>query len=200
MDPGYNTLQKINIDQLGGDMESYPQRIERAWQAAKGWITVFDGTATEAYLLDGKTRGLGQAIPDLRGKVRDFRIAPIWRDDLDQFEGGEELGLVDLVAVLERGEAVSLSANYQIDLDNTPVDLHLVIEPTGTAASQQVVDINVVWWADQAFPEGTSPQARFTAIGEHLFQLASLFQAERLFIGPESLERPRDNPVHWTQV
>jgi len=181
-------------------MESNPQRIERAWQVSKEWITVFDGTATEAYLLDGKTQVLERIIRELRGRVYDFRIAPIWRDDLDQFESGEELPLAELVAMLERGEAVSLSANYQMDLENTPVDLHLVIEPAGTSTSQRLIDINVVWWADQAFPESASPLPRFTAILEHLFQLAGLFQAERLFIGPESLERPRENPVHWTQV
>jgi hypothetical protein len=181
-------------------MESNPERTKLAWKAVKDWITVFDGTATEAYLLDGKFQNLEQAILKLRGQVLDFRIAPIWRDDLDQFEGGEPLSLPELKAVLERGEAVSLSANYQLEMEDQPLDIHLVLEAAGTAASQQLIDINVVWWADQAFPRDSSPEPRFAAVLGHLYSLAGLFGAERLYLGPESLERPRDNPTHWFQV
>jgi hypothetical protein len=181
-------------------MESNPQRVEQAWQAAKNWITVFDGTATEAHILNGKTHLLGQALGQLPAAVSRFRIAPILRDDLDPLDKDKDIPAGELIVLLERGDAVSLSANYQLDLDNTPLDIHLAIEPAGTAASQQLIDVIVVWWADQAFPDGVSPQSRFGTILDHLFWLAAQFQAERLFIGPEGLERPRDNPTHWTQV
>lgn len=169
-------------------------RLARAWAACREWITEFDGSVTQAELLGVGITESGAGISALEEIASHLRVLPIWRDE----EKNPPVGLpVDgLIERLAEGDVLSLTVNYDIFPDQSPVEMHLSMfmdAPTRVA-------ISASWWPDQAFPEGEDESGRFADLFAHLVDLQSLFHADQLYIGPEAADRPGDPGSLWVEV
>lgn len=176
-------------------MDNEQKRMERAWQKSKSWITEFDGSATEAYLTNVDIGGLPQAFAALAQGSQDFRVSVISGDTEDQPQFVSPETIQNHITRLQKGQIAGLNMNYMTRLDGFDLNAHMVVHTLG----QQKVDLEVVWWADQVFTEEADPYQRFQALVQYFFNLQSLFQAARLYIGPETFERPSSGSS-WLEI
>ncbi len=176
-------------------MDAAEKRIDRAWQNTRDWITDFDGSPTETYLTGIAADTLPQAIETLARQSENFRLSTIsgQEADLSQPVGLETFP--DNLARLIKGEIAGLNANYAARLQGFDLDIHLVVHVAG----ERQVDLEIIWWGDQAFPDDTDHAQRFRSIIDYFIGLQSLFKASKLYIGPESWDKPGTGES-WIEV
>ncbi len=172
------------------------QRIDLAWRKSRDWITQFDGAPTEAYLANIDVEGLPAALKTLAGMTSSLRIAAI---------GGREKvlssdialdSLPDALARLQAGKLSGLNVNTLARPGGMDLDLHMVIHTIGS----RKVDLEIIWWADQAFPDGVEPSARIRELLGYFMDLQALFSAQRLYVGPETYEKPGPGSLSWVEI
>jgi hypothetical protein len=177
-------------------MEISTKRIDRAWQETKDWITEFDGSATQAYLPGITDHHLAKGLQQVAGQAQDFRITIVSAED----EGTAVFADLDTLAFnvdrLRAGQIAGLNINCKMLLDDLPLELHLVIHPSGKTKA----DLEIVWWADQVFDEEGDARARFNGLIGYFITLQNLFQSGKLYIGPESFEKPRPGSQSWIDI
>jgi hypothetical protein len=171
-------------------------RIEQAWRKTRDWITQFDGAPTETYLTNVDAATLPQAVQALSVQTADLRIAVI------AGKGGEESQDVPLdrlpesLARLQSGKLAGLSVNAVARPGDLDLDLHIVIHTLGN----RKVDLEVVWWADQAFPEDVSAPERIRSLVAYFIELQALFGAAKVYVGPEAYEKPGPGSESWVEI
>lgn len=177
-------------------MDALQKRIDRAWRACKDWITEFDGSASETYLTGVDTGALPQAFQSLAQQAQDFRVSIISGEDEEAAQFIPPEALQNNVDRLLRDEIVGLNANYSAHLEGFDLDVHLVVETVG----QRQVDLELIWWADQVFSEEVEAYEAFKTLLGYFTGLQDLFHARRLYLGPESLDRPTPKSTDWIEV
>jgi hypothetical protein len=172
------------------------QRIEQAWRKTRDWITQFDGAPTEAYLTNVDSATLPQAVQALAGQTADLRLAAIGG------KGGEESqdipleSLPESLARLQSGKLYGLNVNAVAQPGGLDLDLHVVLHTLGN----RKVDLEIVWWADQAFPEGANVPERIRGLLAYFMEIQGLFGAAKLYVGPETYEKPGPGSESWVEI
>ncbi len=177
-------------------MVSSDVRIERAWQKCKGWITRFDGTPNETYLPEIAIDLFPRGIETLAGESTDLRVTAISAENAEQAQNVRAESIQDYLVFFQKGVIAGLNVNYTANLTGFPLDLHMVV----TLERKRWVNLEIVWWADQAFPDDSDARARFNAILANFIYLQGLFGSPRLYVGPESIDRPGDDASSWMEV
>jgi hypothetical protein len=177
-------------------MDPVQKRIERAWQNSKDWITEFDGSATEAYLTNAAVERLPQTFAELAGQFKTFRVSTISTEDEEVSEFVSPESIAENVARLQRGEIAGLNVNASTRLEGFDLDLHIIVNTIGS----RKVDLEMVWWSDQIFPEDVEPRSRFDALVRYFIQLQDQFKAAKLYIGPETFDKPSPGSLSWVEI
>jgi hypothetical protein len=172
------------------------QRIEQAWRKTRLWITQFDGAPTEAYLSNVDADTLPQSMLSLAGQSGAFRIGVI------SGKGGEESqdispeSLPEYLARFLAGKLAGLNVNSVAHPGASDLDLHVILHTLGS----RKVDLEIVWWADQAFPEGVDQHARIRELLAYFMSLQDLFGAPKLYVGPEAYDKPGPGSLTWVEI
>lgn len=176
-------------------MESNQDRINKAWKESKKWVTEFDGTAYQAVLPKVAMDILPHAFAVLEKDSENLRVSIYSGDSVGapEFVSTETIQLN--VSRLLKDEISGLDVNYTAKLPGYDLDVHMIVH----TIARDRVDLEIVWWSDQAFPDDTDHQARFQALISYFLFLQQLFKAPKLYIGPESLEEP-DKESSWVEV
>jgi hypothetical protein len=177
-------------------METPDIRIRKAWLRSKGWIANFDGSATEMYLPNVPLDHLSQAFLNLAGQTQNFRASVVTGEAGDQAVSILPENIQSNLERLQSGAIDDLSVNFTAPVDGFSLDLHMIVHLVRNAAA----GLEIVWWSDQAFTEGTDPFTQFQVVMEYFLSLQELFKAEGLLIGPENLEKPGPDAVQWIDV
>ena len=187
-------------------MGALQRRIDRAWLNCKDWITEFDGSASQAYLARIDMGVLPKAMNTLAQESSSFRVSAIApEEDGGGGARGDETyrsEYVDLESIheqlarLQRDEIAGLNVNYARHFEAFDIDLHLIINPSG----KQKVDLEIVWWSDQVFSDDADNYPEFKALASYFIALQNLFQADKLYIGPETFEEPGPGSTDWVEV
>ncbi|HVN54250.1 MAG TPA: hypothetical protein VMT46_07960 [Anaerolineaceae bacterium] len=177
-------------------MDPSSARIQNAWRQASSWITENSGSANQAFLTNVPTGRLAFGIATLAAQTRNLRISAIPKGEV------ENIGVLDLAsgdeaaAALGRKDTASVNVDYSISIDGMELDIHTIVERTPSGA----LDLNLVWWPDQAFPEDEDPHPRFDAILNFFIRLQDLFSAKRLYLGSDTPEKPAPGSIDWIEV
>ncbi len=172
------------------------QRVDQAWRKTREWITQFDGAATEAYLTNIDAEGLPPALISLAGGTSDLRIAAIGGREKDQSAEISLESLPDALARLQAGKLSGININTLARPGGLDLDLHVVVHTIGS----RKVDLEIIWWADQAFPEGAEPSGRIRELLGYFMDLQALFSAQRLYVSPETYEKPGPGSLSWVEI
>jgi len=175
-------------------MDKSQERINRAWKESKSWITEFDGTPMQAVFPKVSIDILPQAFESLSKDTRDFRVSIYGGEN-----GGEPqfVGPETIQANVERllkDEIGGLDANYTAALPGLDLDAHLIVH----TVARDRVDLELVWWSDQVFPDDSDHQAMFQSVMSYFIALQELFKAPKVYVGPESLDPDEDTP--WIEL
>jgi hypothetical protein len=176
-------------------MDANLERINKAWKESKAWITEFDGTAYQTVLPKVSMEVLPHAFQTLANESDNFRVS-IYSAEAGgkpEFVSPESIQLN--IARLLQDEISGLDANFAAKLPGYDLDLHLVIH----TVARDRVDLEFVWWSDQAFPDDTNYEERFRGLAGYFIYLQSLFKSPKVYIGPESLEEPGKDSS-WVEV
>lgn len=176
-------------------MES-KQRLEQAWQHTREWITQFDGAPTETYLANVDAEAFLAELPPLAGAALDFRAAVIGGKGGEQSEPLSQQDMAESLAKLQAGKLSGLNINLTAHLGGADLDLHIVVHTLGN----RKIDLEIIWWADQAFPEGTSQAERIRELLAYFMELQARFGAQRLYVGPEAYEKPGPGSLSWLEI
>ncbi|MDD5370028.1 MAG: hypothetical protein PHQ40_13155 [Anaerolineaceae bacterium] len=177
-------------------METTQSRIQRAWLRSKGWITNFDGSATEIYLPNVPLDQIPQAFLSLAEMTKDFRTSVVTGESGEQALSISTDSIQSNLERLQTGAIEDLSVNFTAPVDGFSLDLHVIVRLLRNA----MAGLEIVWWSDQAFTEGTDPFTQFQVVMEYFFTLQELFKAQGLFIGSENLEKPGPEAIQWIDV
>jgi pimeloyl-ACP methyl ester carboxylesterase len=190
------TLDLLKSLERTQSMVDQKQRIEQAWKKTRLWITQFDGAPTEAYLSNVDAETLPQAVMTLAGGASVFRIGAISGKGGDQSQDISPESLQENLAKLQVGKVSALNVNAMVNPGSFDLDLHIVLHTLGS----RKVDLEIVWWADQVFPDGIDTQARIRELLGYFMELQTLFGAPKLFIGPEAYEKPGPGSLTWLEI
>jgi hypothetical protein len=97
---------------------------------------------------------------------------------------------------LQSGAVDDLNVNFSAPVDGFSLDLHVIVH----LLRNMTAGLEIVWWSDQAFTEGTDPFTQFQVVMEYFLSLQKLFNAQGLFIGPENLDKPGPETIQWIDV
>jgi hypothetical protein len=171
-------------------------RIEQAWRKTRDWITQFDGSPTEAYLDNVDATTLPQSVQALSAQTADLRVAVIAGKGGEESQDVSLASLPESLARLQSGKLAGLSVNAIAHPGDFDLDLHIVVHTLGN----RKVDLEIVWWADQAFPDGVSAPERIHRLLAYFIELQALFGAAKLYIGPETYEKPGPGSESWVEI
>ena len=176
-------------------MDKIQERISRAWKESKSWITEFDGTPFQAIFPKVAMEILPHSFETLSKDSANFRVSIYGGESggEPQFVGPETIQLN--VARLLKDEISGLDANYTANLPGLDLDVHLIVH----TVARDRVDLELVWWSDQVFPDDTDHQAMFQTVMSYFIFLQDLFKAPKVYVGPESLEDP-DEDTPWVEL
>lgn len=179
-------------------MYANQKRIERAWQNLRGWITEFDGSATQTYLTNISTDILLQAVKSLAEQSANFRVATISGEEEVQSQIVRPETIQENLARLLTDEIAELNINYVASLEGLDLDIHMVVNTVGG----QKVDLEIVWWSDQVFSDLEEAEnfSYFQTLMEYFIALQELFNAQKLYVGPETFDRPRPGSDQWEEI
>ena len=172
------------------------QRIEQAWRKTRDWITQFDGAPTEAYLANVDSESLPAALQTFSEMASGLRIAAIGGREKDQSVEINQASLPENLARLQAGKLSGLNINALARPAGLDLDLHIVVYTIGS----RKVDLEFIWWADQAFPEGVDTAARIRDLLGFFMDLQALFGAQKLYVGPETYEKPGPGSLSWVEI
>jgi hypothetical protein len=172
------------------------QRIEQGLRKTRDWITQFDGAPTETYLTNIDAETLPQAMAALAGQSASFRIGAIGGKGGEQSQDVDLQSLPENLSRLQAGKLSGLNVNTTARPGSLDLDLHIVVHTLGN----RKVDLEIVWWADQAFPETVSPPTRIRELLGYFMELQELFKASRLYVGPEAYEKPGPGSESWVEI
>jgi len=171
-------------------------RVERAWQKSKDWATQFDGTPNEAYLADIAIDLFPKGVEKIAQTLKDLRVAVISAEEEAQSQNVRPETLQEYLAFFQKGVIGGLNINYTARVADFDLDLHIVV----SLVRKRWVDLEIVWWADQAFPDDTDYHERFNAIARYFMELQDLFKAPHLYLGPESIDKPGSDLSTWIEI
>jgi hypothetical protein len=183
-------------------MGAQKRRIDQAWRLSKDWIAEFDGSARQAYLTNVNVDGLPGAINSLANETGGLRVSTISAGDGeggDQPVHGEFVSpetIRDQVSRLQRDEIDGLNVDFSVRLKELDFDLHVVVVTMG----KQKVDLEMVWWPDQVFLDNSDHALAFEALLGYFISLQERLKASKLYIGPETFERPGPGSQDWVEV
>jgi hypothetical protein len=172
------------------------QRIEQAWRKTRLWITQFDGAPTETYLPNVDADTLPQSLLNLAGQSGAFRIGVITGKGGEESQDIDPQSLPEYLSRLQAGKLSGLNVNATVHPGSSDLDLHIILHTLGS----RKVDLEVVWWADQAFPEGVDAQVRIRELLGYFMQLQQLFGAAKLYVGPEAYDKPGPGSLTWVEI
>lgn len=176
-------------------MDSIQKRIERAWSESKGWIAEVTGLATEIYLLDVPVDSLPQAFQDISQQSTDFRISIISGENEEQSQFVSLESIKKNIEQFSSGQIAGLNINYTARLTGFDLDIHMIIQEE----NKQMVDLEIVWWSDQVFPDDVNNHDRFISVILYFIDLQNVFHASKMFIGPENFEKPGHGST-WVEI
>jgi hypothetical protein len=177
-------------------MMDQKQRIEQAWRKTRQWITLFDGAPTEAYLSNVDSETLPQAVMTLAGQSNSFRIGAIIGKGGDQSQDLSLENLPENLVKFQTGKVSALNLNAIVNPGSFDLDLHIVLHTLGS----RKVDLEIVWWADQVFPDEVDTQARIRELLGYFMELQTLFWAPKLYVGPEAYDKPGPGSLTWLEI
>ena len=177
-------------------MNANADRIEKIWKQTSPWITEFTGSPNQAYLSNIPIGRFASGVATLATQTQRLRISAIPKGEM------ENIGVLDLasgeeaVAAIGRKDTASVNVDYTVQMDGVELDIHTIVERTPSGA----LDLELIWWPDQAFPEEVDPFPRFRAILTFFMRLQELFSAKRLYLGSETPEKPAPGSVDWIEI
>ena len=171
-------------------------RMDQAWRKTRDWITQFDGAPTEAYLANIDAAGLLAAFQTLASQTANLRVAAIGGRQKDLSTEISLESLPENLAKLQTGTLSSLNINALDHPGGMDLDLHIVVHTLGS----RKVDLEIVWWADQVFPEGSDQTRRIHDLLTRFMDLQALFGAQKLYVGPETYEKPGPGSLSWVEI
>ncbi len=177
-------------------MDANFDRIEKAWKQTSQWVTEFTGSPNQIYLSNVPIGRFASGVATLATQTQKLRISAIPRGEV------ENIGVIDLasgeeaVAAIGRKDTASVNVDYTMPMDGMDLDIHTIVERTPSGA----VDLELIWWPDQAFPENLDPFPRFRVILAFFIRLQELFSAKRLYLGSETPEKPAPGSVDWIEI
>ncbi len=171
------------------------KRIERAWGKSKEWIAEVTGLATETYLINVPVDSLPQAFQDVSQKSLDFRISVISGESEEKSQFVSLESIKNNIQQFLDGQIAGLNINFTARLIGFDLDIHLIIQKKNT----QLVDLEFIWWSDQAFPDDVNNYDRFKSVLLYFIELKDIFHASKMFIGPENYEKPGAGSI-WVEI
>ena len=162
-------------------MDDLQKRIDRAWNGCKDWITRFEGSPTEAFLMDVSVQALMPALQGIAQQTENFRISTISGAQPDQATFISLDSLQENIDLLQRGDLAELNINYAVRSEAFDLDIHSVLY----LLDKQRAALEFIWWADQVFSEETDNYQQFKALMMYFIELQNLFQARTLLVSPE---------------
>jgi hypothetical protein len=177
-------------------METSTARVENAWKIASAWITDFNGNANQAYLLNIPLGRFAPGLAVLSAQTHQFRISLIPKGELDADFVTYLNTFEEAAEAIVRKDTAALNIDYTAMLDGLEIEIHTIVDRTPSNA----LTFDLVWWPDQAFPEGEDPRPRFDKIMHFFIRLQELFSAKRLYISPETPEKPAPGSVDWVEI
>ena len=177
-------------------MNPTDERVQQAWQKNKNWITQFDGSPNEAFLSEIAIDLFLKGVEKLAQESPDLRVAVISVDVDAQSQNIRPDSLQEYLILLQKGAIGGMHINYTAHLADFDLDLHMVV----SLERKRWVDLEIVWWADQAFPDDTDHHQRFTEITRYFLYLQDLFKSPRLYFGPESIDKPGSDLSSWVEI
>lgn len=173
-------------------MNTLQNRIDRSWKECRSWITKFDGSPNETYLLPVAMYVLPQALQALSLQTENFRVSVISTEA--RFISLDELP--ENLDRLQQKEIEELNANFTVRLASFDLDIHMIVyllEPSRVA-------LELDWWADQVFSEDSDPFNEFQSLIRYFVSLQDLFHSPHLYLSPETGEKPGQQTTAWVEV
>ncbi len=173
-------------------METLQNRIERSWKECRSWITKFDGSPNETYLLPVAIDILPPAFQTLSRQTEDFRVSAISKEA--RFVPLDELP--ENLDRLQKKEVDELNANFTVRLSAFDLDIHMIVyllEPSKAA-------LELDWWGDQVFLEDGDPFDQYKILIPYFISLQELFNSPHLYLSPETGEKPGQQTTAWIEV
>lgn len=162
-------------------MDTLQKRIDLAWNQCKDWITRFEGSPTEAFLMDIPLDALSPALQTIAQQTEGFRISTISARQHDLAEFISLDSLQKNIELLQSGELAELNVNYAVRSEAFELDIHSVLY----LLEKQKFVLELIWWTDQVFSEETDNYQQFKALMVYFINLQNLFQAKTLLVSPE---------------
>ena len=172
------------------------ERIEQAWEKCKDWITEFDGAVTEVFLADVQCDIFQSAIFKLSSMFHNFSTRLTWWDEVPDEQTENQLTLKQRLHKLIYREVANMDVLYIDKFPDFDFHVHIIVDMN----DKNLVDLDVIWWSDEVFPEGVNEKERFFSIASHFIDLQNLFQSECLYLAPENMETPSPDCNHWMMV
>ncbi len=177
-------------------MDVIQRRIERAWKESKSWLTTFDGSPSETYLMNIPADKLAPGMQALSSQVENLRISVIGGEKHDRPEFISLEALPGALAKLQANEIDELSANYAFRSPDFDLDVHMIIY----LLKEGLLALELVWWRDQVFSEETDNLEQFSHLARYFVSLQELFAAQKVFISPESTLNPVGQAEIWVEI
>lgn len=172
------------------------QRIEKAWEHARGWITDFSGAPMVSLLVNVPALNLLPGLKSVAAEAESLRITAIPADRPAEpaFVGLETLA--DQIDALFSGRLAQLSANWAVRSELFELDIHLIVHPVEARTAALELD----WWSDQVFSAETDDPAQFAALLGYFIGLQKRFGSPQLFLSSESGLDPAVADDAWVEV
>lgn len=167
-------------------------RIESAWELCHEWVAVWDGSFTETYFTDITEPKLIAALDGIHSTAPSFSLRPMWRDK----EQPGQFGTADMIRLLGTGLLAGFSVNYVAALPGLDLRISLLID----SVDGGFFDVDAIWSSKEAFPDGVEVRSRFRDLMQYFLRLHESFGSQRVFVGPENCDDPRDGSSYWVEV
>lgn len=171
-------------------------RIELAWRHCRGWITEATGAPVETYLMGANAQALPEALQTLRAQSPDLRLMVISAEAGDQSMPVDPGAAGVTLARLAAGTVGGVDANFTVALEDFDLSIHMIVHPTEAGE----MNLELIWWGDEAFPDGSDYRQRFRQIAAYWIGLQALVQAREIYIGPEAVEPPGPRSAGWVKL